>query len=296
VTPDPLPVSVLIPTRRGGELLARVVAQALGQRTARRVEVVIVDSGSPEAELAELERLGARVERIEPERFDHGATRDRAAELAAGEILVFLNQDALPEGEDWLEALLRPFAGDHPPAAVQGAILEFEPEQLAALGRRRFFWDSCGQRFYFTRESEGWIAAHGGIGFSTVHCAIARWAWRAAPFGPTAILEDKKWQAEAARRGWRIDVAPNAVVRHTHDYDLGGLLRRCASEGFGWRLVGARYPLARALGDAGRRGIWREWWRGARSGRMRRIAEIAFPVARPLALWWGNRWGRRTWA
>ena len=289
-------VSVLIPARRGGALLQQVVSRVLAQETSRRVEVLVVDSGSEERELAALSALGARVERIAPESFDHGSTRDLAASMADGAVLVFLNQDALPVGAGWLESLLAPFDRDDPPAAAQGAIREFPTEQLAALGRRRFFWESCGPRFYFTRESRRWISENQGIGFSTVHCALSRSAWRELPFGAAPILEDKQWQAAATRRGWRIEPADDAVVWHTHDYDLSGLLKRCASEGYGWRRIGVRYPLRTALGDLAERSLWREWRRGARSGEMRRVAEVVFPLARPLSLWWGNRWGSRSWS
>jgi len=164
---------------------------------------------------------------------------------------------------------------------------------LAELGRRRFYWDSCGPRFYFTSESAAWIARHGGIGFSTVNCAIARWAWERQPFGPAPILEDKIWQKRAGERGWRIDSVAEAAVWHTHDYDLRSLSRRCASEGFGWRGVGVRYGLGDAMRDFARADVWREWWPGLWSGDMRRPAEVLFPAVRPSALWWGSRFARR---
>lgn len=291
----PVSVSVLLPTRRGGALCEQVVQRVMAQRTRRALEVIAVDSGSPETEIEALARAGARVERIEPAQFDHGLTRDLAAARSTGDILVFLNQDALPVGEDWLDRLVEPFESENAPAAVQGAIHEFPGAELAAAGRRRFFWDSCGARFYFTTESREWISRHGGIGFSTVHCALSREAWTELPFGRAPILEDKIWQAGAVRRGLKIVEAPSAIVWHTHDYDLRGLVRRCVSEGFGWRGVDVRYTLAHAWDDLRRAADWREWRRGLRSGEMRRPAEILFPVLRPLALWWGNRWGARTW-
>jgi rhamnosyltransferase len=269
-----------------------VVAATLESRISPAPELVLVDSGSPEEELARLRELGARVETIPSAEFDHGATRDLGAALTRGSILVFLNQDALPIDNRWLDRLLAPFSSPDPPAAVQGGIREFPAERLGELGRRRFFWESCGPRFYFTRESAGWIARHGGIGFSTVNCAIARWAWETVPFGRTAILEDKLWQKQATARGWRIESAPEAAVWHTHDYDLRELLHRCMSEGYGWRLVGERYSLGAALADLRSRDTWREWRRGMRSGEMRSAAERLFPALRPLALWWGNRWAR----
>ena len=286
-------ISIIVPTRRGGELLLRVVRRVREQSSARPFELLLVDSGSTAEELDRLAAAGARIESVAPESFDHGATRDHGAALAAGDVLVFLNQDALPADERWLERLTAPLFGASAPAAVQGGIVEFPPETLAAAGRRRFFWDSCGPRFYFTRESEGWIARHGGIGFSTLNCAIRREVWRELPFGAAPILEDKRWQRAAAARGLAIVARPEAAVLHTHDYDLRALLRRCASEGFGWRGVGERYRFATALRDALQGRVWREWAAGLRSGRLRRPAEVAFPLARPLALWWGNRWARR---
>jgi len=285
-------ISIVVPTRRGGALLLRAVASIRAQVVERAFELLLVDSGSDEEELAGLAAAGARVERIAPESFDHGLTRDHGATLSRGDVLVFINQDAVPADELWLARLTAPLFAPAPPAAVQGGILEFPAAELAGEGRRRFYWDSCGPRFYFTSESERWIARHGGIGFSTLNCALRREAWRELPFGPAPILEDKLWQGRAAARGLEIVARPEAAVWHTHDYDLRALLRRCASEGYGWRGAGERYRLATALGDAARGAAWREWARGLRARRLRRPAEVFFPLARPLALWWGNRWAR----
>jgi len=292
--PKPIDISVIIPTRRGGALLERVVRAVLGQRVSRGFELLLVDSGSPPEELERLAALGARVESVDPASFDHGATRDHGARLARGSILVFLNQDALPVGEGWLQGLTGPFDRSGPPSAVQGAIREFPDEELEREGRRRFFWDSGGPRFYFTRESRDWIARHGGIGFSTVHCAIARAAWERMPFGAAPILEDKLWQQRAVAAGLELVEVDErqALVWHSHDYDLRALLRRCASEGFGWRGLGERYRLSTALGDAMSREVWQEWSRGRSRDELAGPAELLFPVARPLALWWGNRWAR----
>lgn len=285
--------SVLIPARSGGWLLENVVERVREQQADFAFEVVIVDSGSPDDELARLRALGAKVVAIPPREFDHGATRDLLAEQSSGELLVYLNQDALPVGHRWLALLVEQFDRDPGLAAVQGLIAEIPSSELATMGRTRFFWDSCGGRFYFTRESEGWIARHGGIGFSTVHCAIARQAWERVRFGYAAILEDKLWQKRALASGLRIATAGEAAVWHTHDYDLRGLLRRCASEGYGWRLVGERYSLRTALRDLRNPPTWREWRRGLRAGELSSWAERLFPIVRPLAVWWGNRWATR---
>lgn len=283
-------ITVVIPTRDGGALLRRVVEVVLSQRTRHRFELILVDSGSAPAELAALEEAGAIVRSIEPRAFDHGLTRDLGASLARGRAIVFLNQDALPVGTGWLDGLTAPILADPPVDAVQGAIAEMPDAEFTADGAARFFWGTGGPRFYFTRESKQWIARHGGIGFSTVHCAIRREAWRKLPFGPAPILEDKKWQAEALARGYRIATVGEheALVWHSHQYDLRSLWRRCASEGFGWRGIGVDYGSRTALVDLLRAPIWREW-RSAVASRVRLTpAEFLFPMLRPLALWWGN--------
>jgi rhamnosyltransferase len=286
-------IAVVIPSKSGGALLVEVVERVLGQDIDGDIDLLLVDSGSPPRELERLRDVGARIESIPSEQFDHGATRDLGASKTEGEVVVFMSQDALPIDRRWLARLTEPFRSEAPPAAVQGGIRELPAELVEGLGRRRFFWDSCGPRFYFTRESEAWIAQHGGLGFSTVNCALARIAWKELPFGRAAILEDKLWQKRATGRGWRIEAVPEAAVWHSHDYGFRSLLLRCVSEGFGWRLVGERYSLSSALTDLGSRATWREWRRGSKAGEMKNAAERLFPLVRPLAVWWGNRWARR---
>ncbi len=293
LAPPTLDVSVILPTRSGGRLLERTLAGVAGQATGRSFEVICIDSGSPPEELAAMRAAGARVIEVPPASFNHGRTRDLGAAHSRGRVLVFLNQDAVPADANWLERLTEPLFAAVPPAAVQGGIREFPPHQGDAP--RRFFWDSGGPRFNFTRESQSWIARHGGIGFSTVNCAMRREIWRAIPFGWMPILEDKLWQRTAVEREHRIVAVNEALVHHTHDYDLPGLLERSRAEGEGWRWLGERYRLRDALRDAGRPSVWREWWRGALRGELGGWAGRLFPVVRPLALYWGNRRASRAW-
>ena len=278
-------VTVVIPTRNGGARLRDALEAIRGQRFAGTFEVVLVDSGSPAGELRALAEYPVRIESIDPARFNHGLTRDLGAALGRGRVLVFLNQDAVPGDQRWLERLTEPLLGGAGRlAAVQGGIREVP--DLA----ERFYWDSCGERFYFTRESRRWLRAHGGIGFSTVNAAIRRDVWERFPFGWAPIMEDKKWQAEVVEAGYRIVARPRAFVYHTHDYDLPALLRRCGSEGYGWRLLGERYRLVDAARDVLSPRVYADLARGLGRRRIRSAAEFFFPLLRPLALYHGNRW------
>jgi rhamnosyltransferase len=274
--------SIVIPSKNGGPLFGQALERIFAQRTPWPFEVIVVDSGSDGRSLDIVRAFPVRLHAISPREFNHGRTRDLGASLATGEHLVFLNQDAVPCSDQWLVSLVDPLRRGAEYAAVQGGILEF-------TDRPRFFWDSCGARFYFTRESERWIPRYGGIGFSTVNAAIRRAAWEACPFGDAPIMEDKKWQRQACARAFKIAHRPEAAVYHSHAYDLRGLIRRCQQEGFGWRLVGETYSFADMLRDTLSLPKYRELWAGLREGRVRTPAELLFPFMRPWLVFRGNR-------
>lgn len=280
-------VSVIIPCYRGGAMLERCLGAIARQVCSQPFEVVCLDSGSPPADLAVMQVSGARVHAIDNRLFNHGLTRDLGAGLAVGEVLAFLNQDAIPADDTWLENLTAPLFAADPPAAVQGAMLDFSPEEAPV---RPFYWGTCGPRFYFTREMRRWVERYPGPSFSTVNAAIRREVWERHPFGWAPIMEDKKWQRTALEAGLRIAAAPDARVHHSHGYDLRSLLARCRNEGYGWRLLGQRYTAGDALRDLWAPRRWREAAGAVLRQRPRMTAAEAFyPWLRPLALWDGNR-------
>ena len=69
-------VSVAIPVRDGGPRLEHVLRAVAGQRVDAELEVVVLDSGSRDGSPERAAALGARVERIPPERFSHGFARN----------------------------------------------------------------------------------------------------------------------------------------------------------------------------------------------------------------------------
>src|SRR5205807_2588160 len=76
------------------------------------VDVVVVDSGSTDGSAQRAAELGARVDEIPAEEFVHGATRNRAARLSRGDVLVFTTQDAVAADERWLASLVAALGED----------------------------------------------------------------------------------------------------------------------------------------------------------------------------------------
>ena len=281
-------VSVIIPVFNGMATLPTMLERCRGQDAPFEFEVLCIDSGSSDGSQDAVRRAGARLIEIPKGSFNHGRTRDLGASMARGRALVFVNQDSLPGNDQWLAALAAPLLEENGPPVVQGAIHEI-PEQ-----NERFYWDCNGPRFYFTRESETWIREFAGVGFSTVNAGMRRDFWEKYPFGPSDILEDKKFQRQIMELGHGIVEAPDSIVQHTHFYTLRQLVARCLSEGYGWRRLGVRYSSWDAVRDVCQRHLWTDWLEGVRSRRIRTGTELGFPLLRPLFLMLGSRFARRS--
>ena len=108
-------ISVLMPTWNGEEFLERVLARLAAQRCPLPWDMLVIDSGSADRTLAILEswraRLGVplRVEHLHNSAFDHGDTRNLLAAESRGDLLVYLTQDAIPSGPEWLAQLASNF-------------------------------------------------------------------------------------------------------------------------------------------------------------------------------------------
>jgi rhamnosyltransferase len=306
--------SILLPTLDGAAdlrvLLPRLAEQCV-EGGAGAVEIVAIDSSSSDESVELLRAAGARVESIARRDFRHGATRNRCAELARGELLVFLSQDVLPADEHFLSALGEAFA-DPRVAGAYGRVLpqpgcdpltartvldlpeaSVEPvvRDLDALG---------GVWRLSAAERADWLR------FNNVASCIRADVFRAIPFPPVSFGEDFAWASRALSAGWRIAFAPRAVAWHAHRYTPAAAYERYRvdaafhREAHGWRMrpslasalrgfayeVGADAEVCKAAGAAA---FVRHFWRspllraaqvlgqyaGSRSGGRTNLAERA---------------------
>ena len=113
------PVSVLVPFRDEARLLRTCVDSVTATKEPHDVEFVLIDNGSSDPEvLSLLERLDARTDvRIlsDARPFNWAQLNNAGAEIAQGEVLLFLNNDIEAHRQGWLSALvghaLRPDVG-----------------------------------------------------------------------------------------------------------------------------------------------------------------------------------------
>ncbi len=240
-------VSILIPVLNGGNLFRQSLAMVLSQRTSFPYEVVAVDSGSSDGSWEYLKSLDdprLTIRRIEPRDFNHGETRNFAASLSRGSVLVFLVQDAVPASPLWLDRLTQPFCE----ASVSGVYARQMPRPdsgffvkravlswITAAAEKRVVRLKNEEELLRLTPWQRYVTCY----FDNVCSAIRRSVWEKIPFEKTFFGEDILWARKALLAGESLVYEPSAVVIHSHDRGIGYQFRRiCLNHWMLYRLFG----------------------------------------------------------
>lgn len=238
VVGDSTLVSVVIPTKNGGDQLDQVLDAVLTQDLSalppptRRLEVICVDSGSTPSHRARLNRPGIRVIDIDPATFDHGGTRQQGIAQTSGAFVALLTQDAVPADVRWLSALVEALEAQPDAAGAWSRQISrkgADPIErwklacwrgsdrapvIAKLGRGETF-ESLDPAERYRRSA-----------FDDVSSCLRRSAWVRTPYRPTAFGEDLDWGVRALSAGAAILFVPGSAVIHSHPARVVGDARR----------------------------------------------------------------------
>jgi rhamnosyltransferase len=180
--------------------------------------LVVFDSGSTDGSLQEAERVGAAIVRLEPGQYVPGRVLNEAMRRTEGEVVAFVNADAVPVSPDGVKRLVQ--------ACEQGAAAAFG-RQVARRGARSSTRFDYARTFPDDPSGNGWRHF-----FSMAASAIRRDVWQALPFDEVLrYSEDVDWTFRVRALGRQVRYVPEAVFEHSHDYDTGALWRRMAGEG-----------------------------------------------------------------
>jgi rhamnosyltransferase len=227
-------VSILVLTKNGMPDLRRSLEAVYDQQGVHPLEVIVVDSGSTDETLEVARGFPIRLEQVPSATFHHARTRNLAASLASGEILVLLSQDAIPSSGRWLESMVANFADPGVGAVygrqipMPGSSLEREDALDLVYGNQRIVKDPAhrnglGYRFYH---------------FSDVNAAMRRSVWEATRFPEDLkVFEDLGIAKRILDGGWKIVYEPDACVFHSHNHTTMGLFKRYFDIGYTLRLL-----------------------------------------------------------
>ena len=240
-SPSPRGTVTVVVTVLNDPRVARTLESLLAQD--RPPDEVLVDDGGGTGEVRRIaEEFHARDPRVRhldaPGNIPE--SRNRALEVAAGEIIAFLDADEIaPPG--WLRALVGPFA--EPRVGFTGGPTPALPASLTTVGAR--YYDGYLRRFYDRVARQNPHALPMGNS-----------AWRAEVFRTVGRLdttlyrraasEDQEIARRALAAGWRGVYVPDAWVGHDFsDISVPRLLRkqRIYAEGgyVVWRRGGSTY-------------------------------------------------------
>lgn len=248
--------TIAIPTYNGEQYLDDLLNACLGQEVEFGFELLVVDSGSSDRTLAIVRsHPEVRLHQIKQKEFGHGRTRNLAASLARGEIVVYLTQDAVPAGPRWLEEMLRPFEISKRVVCVFGKQVP-RPDCPPTVKRdvmavfSSFGPDHCLSLQQASPRITDQAALDALAFMSNVNSAVRKSLLRRIPFPDVAYAEDQALGREVISAGLIKCYAPLASVVHSHGLALPAYFRRMYEEMAGLRAATGRSLETSTLGHA----------------------------------------------
>jgi GT2 family glycosyltransferase len=210
-------VSVVIPNRNGGELLVEVL-HALAEQDFGPHEVIVVDDVSTDGSLERAQQECGPFRAIRNERnLGFAGTANAGAAAASGELVAFLNNDAVPEPA-WLRELVDSI-DRHPEAAcVDSKLYRRGSERVIDGAGDAFTWGLKAYRRGAGAPDEGQFSQEEQILLASGAACL----WRADAFRRLggfaeeffAYYEDVDLCLRARRAGHEIWFAPAAIAWH----------------------------------------------------------------------------------
>lgn len=210
-------VDVIIPVYKPGKEF-EVLLQRLGKQTYSVSKILIMNTGE-ENWKPEYEKLSEKIEvcHVTRENFDHGGTRDRAAHMSEADYLLFMTQDAVPEGDDLVEKMVIAMEQEEDVRAVYARQLPREDCRLAERYTRQFNYPGVSR----VKRKEDLPA----LGIKTYFCSNVCAMYDRKTYGElggfvkkTVFNEDMIFAGKLIQSGYGIAYAADARVIHSHNY------------------------------------------------------------------------------
>lgn len=229
-------VTVVIPTKNGGELLDEVLTQIDNQKTQYSYEVVCVDSGSSDNTIDIIKKHHCILKQIPKEDFGHGKTRNLGASLGMGEYIIFITQDAKPVDENWIENFINGMKID--PDIVGGFGMHYPYPNCNLLDKRDLYYHFKGfgedNTIYYLEDKERYKVEEGYRHllsfYSDNNSCMRRDIWEKYPYADVDFAEDQIWARQMIELGYKKLYCPYAAVYHSHNYPLKEYKKRYFDE------------------------------------------------------------------
>ncbi|CEN29389.1 MAG: glycosyltransferase family 2 protein [Lactococcus sp.] len=291
--------TIFIPVYNGEkDHLEETLTAIFQQKTDFKYNVLIIDSGSRDRSVAIIQDFCEKYDniifqQIENSEYSHGGTRQKAAEMADGEFMVYLSQDAIPANEDWLVNLLSPF--------------DKSPQIAAVLGRQ------IPRKYCFPlqkKDINAVFAAQGVSGATTIYASTSSDLGRACfysdvcsaarrsilvndiPYRNISYAEDQAFGKDIIQSGYLKAYSSESIVIHSNDIKLNEYKGRILDEMLGLEKTGVvlAKPSKKDLIKAVTIQSWQDSSHALKDSEYSKFQKIYYAISAPLfrlARWQG---------
>lgn len=234
-------ISVLMPILNGEEFLERVLKALRAQKTSIPWDFLAVDCGSTDRTLAIFDAYSKdfpvplRVHQIHQSEFNHGDTRNLLVALCSGELAIFLTDDAIPMGTDWLQTIAANFEDEEVAACHVRNLPRPEVSDLLKVTSARDPNYQAGKKkivldFDLYPEDLDGAARRALYNYNDVASAVRRSIWERYPYPHCDFGEDVLLGRAVLEAGQAVVFEDAAWVEHSHEYDCNQLFERGRSD------------------------------------------------------------------
>ncbi len=235
-------ISVFIPTYNAKEYLADCVNAILSQElpVGYALEIIIIDSGSSDGTVEIIESYGDKINfiKIQKSQFGHGKTRQYAAEIAKGDFILYLTQDATPSNNRWIKNMIEPFFISDKIGCVFGrqmprpnAIPTIKREILTVFGN---FGAPDSITLHRNKSLvDNYLMNTVNTFFSDVNSAIRKDLIKQIPIRDVRYAEDQALAQDMQAAGYLKAYSVQGSVWHSHNYSVRDFYKRKFDEYIG---------------------------------------------------------------
>jgi len=219
-------ISIIMRSKNDALVIKETMAMVAKQRE-KDFELINIDSGSEDGTLDVIREHNPNPIEIAPSEYVPGRVLNMGARKATGSILVFLNSDATPESEFWLERLIAPLDEPDVGAVYGRQISRPDTRPLFRRDNENAFPSPDAQRARSLLGNASWQNF-----FSMANSATRRDVWERFPFREEIqYSEDIEWANRLREGGLRVVYVPEAGAYHSHNYTLKQSWKRHFEEG-----------------------------------------------------------------
>ena len=237
-------ILIIIPTYNAETYLPKIIKKLERHHS----DILIIDSNSTDSTISIAKSNNINFTKICQQDFNHGATREQYRKSTASDIVVYFTQDAIPIESDIIEKLIKPL--------IEGEASVSYGRQIPRNGAN--ILEEFPRMFNYGNDPQ--IRSIDDVdryGVHTFFCSDSCAAYLNKDldvingFKAALTNEDYFACAELLLNGYKVAYVPDAIVVHSHKYNLLQEFQRMFDTGY----VRAERPwIQDAVGDAENKG------------------------------------------